>query len=61
MNVCQPQAYLHTRASIVGCFKLPIQHIRSYKTNVDDGSCIRITKIRHAVVPRKPLNVINTS
>jgi hypothetical protein len=56
-----PKPNLHTRASIFGCSKLPIQHIRSNKTNAEDGSCVRSTKIRHAAVTRKPLNMINTS
>jgi len=59
--VANTKPNLHTTASIVGCSKLPTQHIRSYKTNVEEGSCIRSTKIRHAVVPSKPLNMINTS
>ena len=59
--VANTKPNLHTPASIAGCSKLPIQHIRSYKTNVEEGSCIRSMKIRHAVVPSKPLNMINTS
>lgn len=49
------------KASFVGRSCLSNQHIHSYKPNVENGSCIRGTKIRHAVVPSDSLNMINTS